>query len=143
MATGFRPYSLPLVAGGCFLLFCNWLFFNAGSSWNLTKDKATNIPQLSIMNTVLSAAGACTAYSIYTMGNEFYNAFPRRDGIKNLTLKYDPMAFIKVILVGCVAVTASCNNIDTMHAVIIGMIGACVYEFSVILLRKLEIDDPL
>ena len=60
-----------------------------------------------------------------------------------MTLKYDPMAFIKVILVGCVAVTASCNNIDTIYAVIIGMVGAFVYELSVILLLRLEIDDPL
>ena len=64
------------------------------------------------MNTVLSVAGACATYSIYSMVNEFYTQF-KREGIKNLTLKYDPMAFIKVILVGCVAVTASCDNIDT------------------------------
>ena len=67
------PYSLPLVAGGCFLLFCNWLFFNAGSSWSITKDKATNVPVLSIINTVIGAAGACTFYSIFTMSKEFYN----------------------------------------------------------------------
>ena len=89
------------------------------------------------MNTVLSTAGACTFYSIFTMSKEFYNAYPRRDGIKNLTLKYDPMSFVKVILSGCVAITASCNNIDTIHAVFVGMVGAIVYELSTMLLNKL------
>ena len=36
MALGFQPSSLPLVVGGCFILFVDWLIFNAGSSGSIT-----------------------------------------------------------------------------------------------------------
>ena len=44
---------------------------------------------------------------------------------------------------GCVAATASCNNIEMSSAVIIGFVGAIVYKLSVALFERLEIDDPL
>ena len=44
---------------------------------------------------------------------------------------------------GCVAATASCNNIEMSSAVIIGFVGALVYKSTVSLFERLEIDDPL
>ena len=44
---------------------------------------------------------------------------------------------------GCVSVSACCNNIDTLYALIIGFVGAIIYKSAVDLLHKLEIDDPL
>ena len=137
------PASLPLVVGGCFILFCDWLFFNAGSSWTLTQDKETNIPALSMMNTVIAAAGSCTTYAIYQMLKELYNEYHKRELFQNITLKYDLVSFVGVIMSGCVSVTASCNNVEPLSAAVIGMIGAAVYESSTILFNKLQIDDPL
>ena len=143
MAIGFKPDSLPTVVGGCFILFCDWLFFNAGSSWSLTQDKETNLPALSMMNTIISAAGSCTAYAVYQIFKEFYNECHKNEIIQNITLKYDVISFVGVIMSGCVSVTASCNNVDTFSAMLIGVVGAAVYESSVILLTKFQIDDPL
>ena len=44
MGLGFLPNSLSMVVGGCFMLFCAWLFFNAGSAATITQNKDVNIP---------------------------------------------------------------------------------------------------
>ena len=44
---------------------------------------------------------------------------------------------------GCVAATASCNNITLAEAFAIGCTGGWIYKQSVTLFDKLEIDDPL
>lgn len=44
LGLGFMPHSLSMVVGGCFMLFCAWLFFNAGSASTITQDKEVNVP---------------------------------------------------------------------------------------------------
>ena len=44
LALGFTPHSYAMVVAGCFILFCNWLFFNAGSAFTIAKDKEFNSP---------------------------------------------------------------------------------------------------
>ena len=39
--------------------------------------------------------------------------------------------------------TASCNNIDSWAAIIIGLIGGLVYVLACIFLYKFRIDDPV
>ena len=63
---GFQPSSPVMIIGGCFILFCDWLFFNAGSSGTIKLDKDNNVA-LTTMNTILSAVGAATATSIRNM----------------------------------------------------------------------------
>ena len=46
-------------------------------------------------------------------------------------------------IAGCVSATAACNNITPTDAVVIGFLGAIVYQSGVSLFLKLEIDDPL
>ena len=73
------------MTGGCFILFCDWLFFNAGSSGTITQDKFDgNLVELSIMNTIISAVGAATAISGYNMFQ-----FDNQARSENVTLKFD------------------------------------------------------
>ena len=136
MALGFQPSSLPLVVGGCFILFVDWLMFNAGSSGNITQDKETNKPALTIMNTILSSVGAASFCSILGMFSDIGNK-------KDVTLKFDLMKMVGAIMSGCVSITASSNNVQPTSALFIGFVGGIVYNFSVSLFEKLEIDDPL
>ena len=104
MALGFQPASLPLVVGGCFILFVDWLIFNAGSSGNITQDKDTNQPALTIMNTIMSAVGAASCLSIMGMFSDIGNK-------KDATLKFDLMKMVGAIMSGCVSITAGSNNV--------------------------------
>ena len=137
MALGFQPSSYSLVVAGCLLLFVDWLLFNAGSSGTLTEGKDDgNVPALTIMNTILSAVGSATCLAVIGM---FSDMGTRSD----VTLKFDLMQLVGSVMSGCVAVTAASNNVEPTSAVVIGFVGAIIYNGTVSLLEKLEIDDPL
>ena len=137
MGLGFLPHSMALMVGGCFMLFCSWLFFNAGSASTITQDKDVNIPQLTIVNTILSAVGSVSCVSLTGM-------FSDQVGSKqNITLKFDLTTLIGSIMSGCVSVTACCNNIEPHNSILIGFIGAVLYTTTVVMFQRLEIDDPL
>ena len=127
-----------MVVAGCFVLFTDWLFFNAGSAFTITQDKAKNIPQLTVINTILSAVGSATLLTIIGMTKA---NFLTND--QNVTLKFDLISLVGSIMSGCVSATAACNNITPTSAVLIGFVGAIVYKSTVNLFFKLEIDDPL
>ena len=131
---GFTVSSQPLIIGGCFILFVGWLFFNAGSSWSVTQNKIVNVPQLAVINTILAASGGALLAPLLGL---LSNTFGKRG------MKYELTTLVGAILSGCVSVTAGCNNIETEHALFIGMIGGILYYLSVILFDKLKIDDPL
>ena len=136
---GHQPASLTLMTGGCFILFCDWLFFNAGSAGTITQDRhSSNLVELSIMNTIISAVGAVTAISGYNM----FQVDSTRQS-QNVTLKFDLTSFIGACMSGCVAVTASCNNVTFASAFVIGFVSAIIYTATTNMFEKLEIDDPL
>ena len=132
------PNSTVCMVGGCLMLFTSWLLFNAGSNQSIVQNKATNIPERTVINTILSASAA-TACVI------FIDLFARTkiDLEQNVTFKIDLVTIIDAILAGCVSITGSCDNVSQHNALIIGFIGGLVYKLSVGLLQKLEIDDPL
>ena len=121
---GLQPASFTLMVGGCFILFCNWLFFNAGSSGSITqgKDEGNN-PMLSIFNTIISTVGAATAVSTMNMSKTSWTINQSND----VTLKFDLIQIVGSIMSGCVAGTASCNNIHLSSAFIIGIVSAVIY----------------
>merc|ERR1719436_447064 len=57
--------------------------------------------------------------------------------------KYDIGGMCNGILAGLVSITAPCGNVETGSAVLIGIIGAFVYQGSSMLLQKLKVDDPI
>ena len=61
------------MTGGCFVLFVGWLFFNAGSSFSITEDKENNSPQLTVINTILAAAGASTLVPVIGIFSNTYS----------------------------------------------------------------------
>ena len=101
---GFTVSSQPLIIGGCFILFVGWLFFNAGSSWSVTKNKLVNVPQLAVINTILAASGGALLAPILGL---LSNTFGK------VGMKYELTTLVGAILSGCVSVTAGCNNIET------------------------------
>merc|ERR1712224_844098 len=56
---------------------------------------------------------------------------------------FDVCGICNGILAGLVSITAPCGSVKPWEAVIIGFIGAFVYQGTSMLMQKVKIDDPL
>merc|ERR1711907_290338 len=56
---------------------------------------------------------------------------------------YDCAALCNGILAGLVSVTAPCSNVESGSAVLIGLLGGFIFVGSSMLIKKLQIDDPV
>jgi len=124
----FEPHSLPLVVFGTFALWFGWYGFNPGSTLAMHDKETAALAAQVAMNTTLSAAtGGITVFLIrYTMMK-----------------KYDVGGLCNGILAGLVSVTAGAANIEAHSAVIIGLVGAFVYQGASMALVRMHVDDPV
>ncbi|WP_406684087.1 ammonium transporter [Seonamhaeicola sp. MEBiC1930] len=119
-------HNLPLAAVGGFILWFGWFGFNPGSTlgavgnWELIGSIATN--------TFLASAAGGLSTLIYTY------------------LKYgqiDITMTINGVLAGLVAITAGCNIVEPISAIIIGLVAGILVDVAVIYIDKIKIDDPV
>ena len=117
----FTGSSFPIAILGTLILWFGWFGFNGGSNGAMDET----VP-LILINTFLAAAfGLLTGLFISYITKK----------------KPDPMYVILGPLAGLVAITASCNSVDSVAAIIIGIVGCFVAIITSELLEKLEIDD--
>ena len=129
----FTPYSYAFVVIGTFMLWISWIFFNGGSALSMFVPRNVGVPKI-MMNTLMAgAAGGIVSSTIRPHVMKTYSANSR----------YDVGALCNGILGGCVAVTASSNNIQPWAAFVIGICGGVVYVYACKFLVKAGIDDPL
>ena len=119
-------HNLPLAAVGCFILWFGWFGFNPGSTlgavgnWELIGTVATN--------TFLASAAGGISTIVYT-----YFKYGQID----ITMTMNG------VLAGLVAVTAGCNVVEPVSAIIIGLIAGVLVDEAVIYIDKIRIDDPV
>lgn len=124
----FDPHNLPLVVLGTFSLWFGWYGFNPGSTLGMSSKETGALAAHVAMNTTLAAAiGGITVFMIRYA----------------LLRKYDVGGLCNGILGGLVSITAGCGNVESGSAVLIGFIGAFVYQGASMLLVKFKIDDPV
>lgn len=87
------------------------------------------------MCTIISATSAVFSSSILS----FLILYDK----KNPTLKYSLNEKVNSMLAGCVSITASCDNVSLFGSFCIGIIAGFFYILAVLILSKVEIDDPL
>ena len=117
----FTGSSFPLAILGMLILWFGWFGFNGGSNGAMDET----VP-LILINTFLAAAfGLLTGLFISYMTKK----------------KPDPMYVILGPLAGLVSITASCNSVDSVSAIIIGIIGCVIAISTSELLERLETDD--
>ncbi len=116
-------HNLPLAAIGVFILWLGWFGFNPGSTTAGNKDIA-----MIFVNTNLAAAAGCVSALIT---------------IWTIAKKPDLSMALNGALAGLVAITAPCNNVAPGSAVIIGAIGGILVVWSVLLIDRIGIDDPV
>ena len=117
----FTGSSFPLAVLGTLILWFGWFGFNGGSNGAMDDT----VP-LILINTFLAAAfglltSLCTSFIIYK--------------------KPDPFYVVLGPLAGLVSITAGCNSMTTVVAIIVGIIGALVAILITEILNKYEIDD--
>lgn len=116
-------HNMSIATLGCLILWIGWFGFNPGSQ--LAAD--AEVPYIAVTTNLAAAAGGITATITSWV----------KDGKPDLSM------VINGILAGLVAITAGCNAVSYLSAVIIGAVGGVIVVFSVGLFDKIQIDDPV
>ncbi len=120
--------NLPLATLGTFILWMGWFGFNGGSVLKLGDIASANSVAMVFLNTNAAAAGGVIAAIIVA---------------RIMFGKADLTMALNGALAGLVAITASPDTPTAMWATIIGGIGGVIVVFSIVMLDKLKIDDPV
>ena len=121
-------HNIPIGALGVFILWFCWFGFNGGSTVSMTNGGA-ELASVVFVNTNLAAAMATLATMIIT-----WVRYKKPD--VSMTLNGS--------LAGLVAITASCDCVNTWAAAVIGVISAFAVVFGIEFVDKvLKVDDPV
>ena len=123
-----QPQAIPghnmgFATLGCLILWIGWFGFNPGSQ--LAADE--NVVYIAVTTNLAAAAGGATA-AITSWSRD---------------KKPDLSMIINGVLAGLVGITAGCDGVSYLEAVIIGSIAGIIVVFSVSFFDKLTIDDPV
>ena len=118
-------HHIPMAITGTFILAVGWFGFNAGSTLAGTDLRIAVIAT----NTMLASAAGAFSAMLYVW---------LRYG------KPDPSMLANGMLAGLVAITAPCAFVNSVSAVIIGLIAGVLVVVSVFFIeQRLKIDDPV
>jgi Amt family ammonium transporter len=122
-------HNLLLGALGVFILWFGWFGFNPGSQLAASgTDNAIAIGHIAVTTNLAAAAGAVTAMIVAW--------FRYKRPVLSISLNG--------ALAGLVAITAGCDAVDPIGAVLIGIIAGFVLPFAVEFIDKiLKVDDPV
>ncbi len=120
--------NLPLATLGTFILWMGWFGFNGGSTLKLGGVAVANEVANVFLNTNAAAAGGLiAALAVARM------VFGKAD----LTMA------LNGALAGLVAITAEPADPSPLTATLIGAVGGVIVVFSILMLDKLKVDDPV
>jgi Amt family ammonium transporter len=120
--------NLPLATLGTFILWMGWFGFNGGSVLKLGDISNANSVAMVFLNTNSAAAGGLVAALILA---------------RALFGKADLTMALNGALAGLVAITAEPSTPTALEATLIGAAGGLIVVFSITLLDKMKIDDPV
>ena len=116
-------HSITLGALGCFILWFGWYGFNGAAAWD-----GNSLASIFVTTTIAPAIATCVTM-LFTW-------------IKNG--KPDVSMCLNGALAGLVGITAGCDALDALGAVIVGIVSGILVVVVVELLDlKLHIDDPV
>jgi ammonium transporter, Amt family len=117
-------HNIPMAALGVFILWFGWFGFNPGS----TTTGDGSIGYIAVTTNLSAAAGAIVAMLVAWV----------------VLKKPDASMALNGALAGLVAITAPCDGVSPVAAIIIGSIGGVLVVFSVMFIdRVLKVDDPV
>ncbi|HKU38626.1 MAG TPA: ammonium transporter [Polyangiales bacterium] len=118
-------HNIPMIVTGTFILAFGWFGFNAGSTLSGMDTRLAVIA----FNTMLASAAGAISGTLWSW---------KRFGKPDVTMMCNGM------LAGLVAITAPCAFVAAWSALLIGaMAGMLVIESTLLVERRLRIDDPV
>jgi Amt family ammonium transporter len=120
--------NLPLATLGTFILWLGWFGFNGGSELVISNIDEANAVAAVFVNTNAAAAGGVVA-ALLTARALF--------GKADLTMA------LNGALAGLVAITAEPLMPTPLWATVVGAIGGVLVVFSIVIMDKVKIDDPV
>lgn len=121
-------HNLPFAGIGVFLLWIGWFGFNGGSELVFSdQGSAMNVATV-MLNTNLAAAGGAFAALFLSWA---------------IFKKPDFSMTLNGVIAGLVSITAGPDVIGGIWAVLAGAIGGVLVVYSILLLDRLKIDDPV
>lgn len=123
-AKAITGHNIPLAALGVFILWFGWFGFNPGS----TTVGEGSIGYIAVTTNIAAAAAAISA---------MFTAWI-------IMKKPDASMALNGALAGLVSITAPCDGVSPIGALIIGIIGGILVVLSVLFIDKvLKVDDPV
>ena len=119
-----RGHSLTLASLGVFILWFGWYGFNAGST---TSGTELTIAIITVTTKLAASAGVVSSMITSWL----------REGKPDIGMS------LNGALAGLVSITAGTANVSPLSAVLIGVIGGIIVNYSVALFDRLKIDDPV
>jgi Amt family ammonium transporter len=117
-------HNIPLAALGVFILWFGWFGFNPGS----TTTGDGSIGYIAVTTNLAAAAGAIVAMVVSWL----------------VMKKPDASMALNGALAGLVSITAPCDGVSPVGAILIGAVGGALVVFSVLFIdRMLKVDDPV
>ncbi len=120
--------NLPLATLGTFILWMGWFGFNGGSVLATATVESANSVAVVFMNTNAAAAGGLIGALLLA---------------RILFGKADLTMALNGALAGLVAITAEPSTPTPLQATIFGAMGGVLVVFSILVLDKIKIDDPV
>lgn len=116
-------HSITLGALGCFILWFGWYGFNGAAAWN-----GSSLASIFLTTTIAPAVATCVTMIFTWMKNG----------------KPDVSMCLNASLAGLVGITAGCDALDALGAIVVGVVsGILVVAVVEFLDLKLHIDDPV
>lgn len=121
-----RPHNLTIAMLGVMILWIGWYGFNPGSQLAFAGAANTDATMLIAVNTTLAAAaGGLLAMALgWIMGGKPDIGYTLNGG-----------------LAGLVGITANCDAVTNVEAIIIGAIAGVLLVLGTLLLERLKLDD--
>ncbi len=121
-------HSLPIAALGVFILWFGWFGFNPGSNLAFKETTAIDATMMVAVTTTLAAAAGGLVATLVSWG---------------VFGKPDLSMGLNGILGGLVGITACCDCMSTWMSLVVGSVAGVLIILGVLLLDKLQIDDPV
>lgn len=124
----FPGANLPLATLGSLILWFGWFGFNGGSQLKISSIEDANVVATVFVNTNLAASAGLLAALVVA---------------RLMFGKADLTMILNGALAGLVAITAEPTTPTAVQACLVGAVGGVLVVFSILLLDKLRIDDPV
>ena len=121
-------HNIAFAALGVFVLWVGWYGFNPGSQlayFGASNAEATTY--IALTTTIAAATGAVVAMIVAW----------------SLFKKPDVTMALNGVLAGLVGITANCDQVSQVGALVIGGVAGALVVMGIVLLDKLRIDDPV